>query len=277
MKGMGGAVLDDSIARAIHSKRGLGRVARLAVSRRRSGESMGHDFSDVNIHRDSEADKLNKSVQAEAFTTGKDVFFREGKYDPVSNEGQKLLAHELTHVVQQRDAPPAQELKVSDPNEASEKQAHSVADAVTSPGAKRPAGAGGGSVGRVQEEEAATHAMRGEEEGSPATARRRCTRASSARSGGAGGRGRCHAGRSRRVGGAGGRGRRHAGRARGAEEQEDEGVATQVARAERRSRRTRASPRRSLAPSREEAGGRGRRHAGRTRRVPRRRKRRAST
>jgi Domain of unknown function (DUF4157) len=159
LKGMGGAVLDDTIARAIHSKRGTGEPLDSSTAST-LGESMGHDFSDVNVHKDAESDHLNKSVQAEAFTTGKDIFFREGKYDPVSNEGQKLLAHELTHVVQQRDAPPATELRVSDPGDASEQQASSVADKVTSPGASTGAAA---SVGR-EEEDVDRHAMRGEDE-----------------------------------------------------------------------------------------------------------------
>jgi hypothetical protein len=164
--GMGGAVLDDTIARAIHSKRGNGEQLDSAAAGT-IGKSMGQDFSDVTIHRDSEADTLNKQVSAEAFTTGKDIFFREGKYDPVSNEGQKLLAHELTHVVQQRDAPPASELRVSDPNEASEKQAHSVADAVTAPTGSSSASAGGGasSVGRLEDESVDRQAMmHGEDE-----------------------------------------------------------------------------------------------------------------
>src|SRR4051794_8233259 len=151
LKGTGGAVLDDTIASAIHNKRGNGES--LDASAAGSiGKSMGQDFSDVTIHRDAESDQLNKQVSAEAFTTGKDIFFREGKYDPVSNEGQKLLAHELTHVVQQRNAPPASELRVSDPNEASEQQAKSVADSVTSPASSASAGGGAASsVGRLED------------------------------------------------------------------------------------------------------------------------------
>jgi hypothetical protein len=58
----------------------------------------------VNIHADSEADSLNKQVGARAFTTGSDIFFRQGEYNPASSNGQELLAHELTHVVQQGGA-----------------------------------------------------------------------------------------------------------------------------------------------------------------------------
>ena len=63
--------------------------------------AMGADFSGVKVHTDAKSDKLNKSIQAKAFTTGRDVFFRQGEYNPGSQGGQELIAHELTHVVQQ--------------------------------------------------------------------------------------------------------------------------------------------------------------------------------
>jgi len=73
--------------------------------------SMGHDFSGVNIHADSESDSLNKELGARAFTTGSDIFFRQGEYNPASSGGQELLAHELTHVVQQGGAGSIQKKK----------------------------------------------------------------------------------------------------------------------------------------------------------------------
>lgn len=63
--------------------------------------SMGADFSGVKVHTDVQADQLSQSIQARAFTTGQDVFFKQGEYNPSSRHGQELLAHELTHVVQQ--------------------------------------------------------------------------------------------------------------------------------------------------------------------------------
>ncbi|HEX4964281.1 MAG TPA: DUF4157 domain-containing protein [Thermoanaerobaculia bacterium] len=63
--------------------------------------AFGADFSGVTIHRDRESDQLNQAIHARAFTTGQDVFFRRGEYSPASRSGQELLAHELTHVVQQ--------------------------------------------------------------------------------------------------------------------------------------------------------------------------------
>jgi len=64
----------------------------------------GNDFSSVRIHTGSNAVQMNQELQAQAFTHGSDVYFNEGKYNPGSNEGKQLLAHELTHVVQQTGA-----------------------------------------------------------------------------------------------------------------------------------------------------------------------------
>ncbi|MCT7964687.1 DUF4157 domain-containing protein [Laspinema sp. D1] len=61
----------------------------------------GADFSGVRVHTGAQADSLARSIQAKAFTTGQDVFFRQGAYEPGSRGGQELIAHELTHVVQQ--------------------------------------------------------------------------------------------------------------------------------------------------------------------------------
>ncbi|MEM6254519.1 MAG: DUF4157 domain-containing protein [Cyanobacteria bacterium P01_D01_bin.156] len=63
--------------------------------------AMGADFSRVKVHTDAQADHLSQSIQAKAFTTGNDVFFKQGAYAPRSPNGQELLAHELTHVMQQ--------------------------------------------------------------------------------------------------------------------------------------------------------------------------------
>jgi hypothetical protein len=64
----------------------------------------GQDFSGVRVHNDAEAGKLSRELSAEAFTTGHDVFFGDGRYQPETDRGKKLLAHELTHVVQQGSA-----------------------------------------------------------------------------------------------------------------------------------------------------------------------------
>ncbi len=64
----------------------------------------GVDFSDVNIHTGSTAVQMNRSLGAHAFTTGKDIYFNNGKFNPESSSGRHLLAHELTHVIQQGKA-----------------------------------------------------------------------------------------------------------------------------------------------------------------------------
>ncbi len=63
--------------------------------------SIGADFSGVRIHNDSGASQLSNDLNAQAFTHGNDIYFNSGKYDTSSTEGKHLLAHELTHTVQQ--------------------------------------------------------------------------------------------------------------------------------------------------------------------------------
>jgi hypothetical protein len=85
---------------AINSARGSGQPLEAGLQRS-MGQAMGADFSGVRVHTDAQSDQLNQSIQAKALTTGQDVFFRQGEYNPGSRGGQELIAHELTHVVQQ--------------------------------------------------------------------------------------------------------------------------------------------------------------------------------
>ncbi len=68
----------------------------------RMERALGHDFGSVRIHADAHADQAARSIDAHAFTTGKHIFFAQSKFRPETAEGQALLAHELTHVVQQK-------------------------------------------------------------------------------------------------------------------------------------------------------------------------------
>ena len=88
------------------------------------------DLSDVRVHTDDTAVALNRSVSARAFATGTDVYFGPGEYQPGSAEGDKLLAHELAHVVQQRGAPSSGPLQVSNPGDAVEQEADAVAESL---------------------------------------------------------------------------------------------------------------------------------------------------
>jgi hypothetical protein len=95
-----GFQLGDETASRINRARGGGQPLEGGIQKQ-MGETMGHDFSSVRVHTDSEADALNQQLQAKAFTTGPDIFFRRGEYNPDSSGSRELIAHELTHVVQQ--------------------------------------------------------------------------------------------------------------------------------------------------------------------------------
>jgi len=96
----GGMAATPDLEASIQQARGSGQPLADSV-RKPMEQAFGADFSGVNVHTDTQSDQLNQSIQAKAFTTGKDIFFRQGEYDPGSRGGQELIAHELTHVVQQ--------------------------------------------------------------------------------------------------------------------------------------------------------------------------------
>jgi hypothetical protein len=93
----------------------------------------GHDFSSVRIHTDSAAAGSSRAINANAYTIGQDIVFNDNKYSPGSSEGKKLIAHELTHVVQQSGVPStSKEPVVSHPQEPSEREAEQVASHIVS-------------------------------------------------------------------------------------------------------------------------------------------------
>jgi len=95
----------------------------------RMESAFGSTFDDVRIHTDSDADALNRSVSAKAFTTGSDIFFSQH----ASPNDTNLLAHELTHVVQQRAAPPASgRMTVGPAGDSHESAADAAASSVSS-------------------------------------------------------------------------------------------------------------------------------------------------
>jgi len=100
-------------------------------------QNLGADLSSVRIHTDGEADRLSKSVNAIAFTTGQDIFFSSGSYNPSSSEGKHLIAHEVVHTVQQANGAVSGNtmgngISVSDPSDAFEQEAERVAGQVMS-------------------------------------------------------------------------------------------------------------------------------------------------
>lgn len=84
--------------------RGAGRPLEAPVERF-MGERFGRDFSAVRIHTDSAAAGSARQLNARAYTVGSNIYFNEGRYSPNAPDGQRLLAHELTHVAQQDHAP----------------------------------------------------------------------------------------------------------------------------------------------------------------------------
>ena len=93
-------IVSENVEAHINNARGSGHPLSDNV-REPMEQAFGADFSDVRVHTDSEANLLNQQLSARAFTTARDIFFRQGEYSPGSDTGKKLIAHELTHVVQQ--------------------------------------------------------------------------------------------------------------------------------------------------------------------------------
>ena len=94
---------------------------------------LGHDFSDVRVHDDSAAAASATAVNAHAYTVGSNVVFQRDKYEPSTHEGKTALAHELTHVVQQRSGPvdgtsAPGGIKISDPSDRFEREAAANAE-----------------------------------------------------------------------------------------------------------------------------------------------------
>jgi len=89
-----------------------------AMTRQRMENAFGHGFSRVRVHRDAEADEISRQLSALAFTHGSHIYFGNGMYDPDGSLGKRLLAHELTHVVQQGQAAPQQSSEAATPTAA---------------------------------------------------------------------------------------------------------------------------------------------------------------
>ncbi|MBN3584694.1 DUF4157 domain-containing protein [Algoriphagus aestuarii] len=114
----GGMSASPSISSQISATKGGGQRLPAPVQSE-MGQKIGADFSGVNIHTGSQAAGMSNALGAQAFTHGNDIYFNEGKYQPESSEGKHLLAHELTHTVQQGAAPiqrlPIQQISSTEP------------------------------------------------------------------------------------------------------------------------------------------------------------------
>lgn len=120
----------------VHDVVGSGGGTALDVGTRSTMESaFGTSFDHVRVHTDEQASKSAESVGANAYTVGSDVVFRSGQYNPSSAVGQRTLAHELAHVVQQSQGPvdgtdAGGGIRVSDPSDRFERAADQQADEV---------------------------------------------------------------------------------------------------------------------------------------------------
>ncbi len=98
----------------------------------------GTDFSNVRLHTDSQAAQLSQNINAKAFTYGNDIYFNKGQYNPTADSGQHLIAHELTHVVQQngkvgREENKKEQQPKNDNNKFAQKVAKMLSDYLTIP------------------------------------------------------------------------------------------------------------------------------------------------
>ncbi len=108
-----------------------------ASTRERMEQRFGHDFSQVRVHADSKAAQSARAVNALAYTVGNDIVFGANRYAPQAPAGQRLLAHELTHVTQQQgstlQASAQQDLRISHPADPLEREADAIASMVDAP------------------------------------------------------------------------------------------------------------------------------------------------
>ena len=97
---LAGTVTSDAVSNQINASKGSGRNMD-SNTQSFMQTRFGTEFSEEKIHTSAEAIQMNRDLNVKAFTVGNDIYFNEGEYNPGSGEGKHLLAHELTHVVQQ--------------------------------------------------------------------------------------------------------------------------------------------------------------------------------
>jgi len=90
----------------------------------------GHDFSQVRVHADERAAESAQAVNALAYTVGSDVVFGPGEYTPTTSKGKRLLAHELTHVVQQGSPTREQPTQIGMPGSTAEQEANAISNTI---------------------------------------------------------------------------------------------------------------------------------------------------
>jgi hypothetical protein len=114
------------VAATIAAHRGRGSAIPSEIAQR-AEQTLGGPVDDVRVHTDATANALARAVSARAFAVGRDVYFAQGEYRPGTTGGDELLAHELAHTEQQRNAPAGGPLLVSQPGDALERDADAIA------------------------------------------------------------------------------------------------------------------------------------------------------
>ncbi|HEV8430459.1 MAG TPA: DUF4157 domain-containing protein [Pyrinomonadaceae bacterium] len=131
-----GPTTTPSVSANIHAMKGRGSPLP-AATRAFFEPRFGTDFSDIRLHTDKRAADTAKSIKAKAFTVGRDIVFAAGQYAPESGETNRLLAHELTHTIQQRPGSTSGapiNLRVSHHSDSAEQEASAAARAVLAGG-----------------------------------------------------------------------------------------------------------------------------------------------
>lgn len=127
-----------------------------AGTKSRMESALGEDFGDVRVHTGKPAGEVTEELGALAFTHGRDIYFKEGEYNPSTREGQELLAHELTHIVQQRGGSSTRGASVGPVGDKFEQEADEVAASVMR-----------GERAHVEQRSAASDVQRQQQKGPP--------------------------------------------------------------------------------------------------------------
>jgi hypothetical protein len=130
--GLAGGPVSENLAARIDGARGGGAPLD-DPTRSLMEDTLGTDLGSVRVHVGRESDELNHAITAKAFTTGNDVFVRSDQWAPGSSSTQRLLAHELTHVAQQRSGEGSEGssgMSVGASDSAAEHEAEAVADSI---------------------------------------------------------------------------------------------------------------------------------------------------
>jgi len=161
---------EEEAASPVHDVVGSGGGSPLDEQTRSTMESaFGASFDGVRVHTDAQASRSAESVGANAYTVGSDIVFRSGQFDPSSAAGQRTLAHELSHVVQQSQGPvdgteAPGGIRVSDPSDRFERAADRTADqvmgSVQAGGPRQSSRGGSGRTAQLLEDETAASVQR---------------------------------------------------------------------------------------------------------------------